>query len=134
MNNLPLQIEPDPIINVTFEIRYLSKSINNGNLLKVFFQPFIDKYSNFFENKMGQAFGNPGVPENYLAQYFFQSDKFSVGIGLNALTINVIGKYPLWDGYFEEIKDVLSILKDVDIVEKIDRVGLRYINIFQGVK
>jgi len=67
----------------------------------------------------------------FQVHYRLVSDLFSVGIGPNVISLGHTGHYVGWGEWFRMIKEVLTEIDELNIYEKISRVGLRYINFFQ---
>lgn len=60
---------------------------------------------------------------------FWKKDKTAlVQVAPYILVVNVLKPYPSWDEFSRLIRDKLKVYRDVTKVEKIRRLGLRYIN------
>jgi uncharacterized protein (TIGR04255 family) len=133
--NLPKQITPNPITSAIMEVRFTSKQLTPDNFLKLFYPILIKKFDKMTENKvMPFAVNGNSQQLNFISQYIFSNDEFSVGVSPNSLTIGVVDQYPLWSTFFDVIKETLSSVNSIVSIDKIFRVGLRYVSIFQGVQ
>jgi uncharacterized protein (TIGR04255 family) len=68
----------------------------------------------------------------YQAHYRITEEKFSIGIGPRSLSISGIGLYQGWSEFHKKIQIVHKKLEEAHIVEKFERIGLRYTNFFRG--
>jgi uncharacterized protein (TIGR04255 family) len=71
---------------------------------------------------------------NLLNQPYYKlyNSQFQVRVGPSVLSIGTITKYPGWSKLLPEIIKVVSSANEAGIFNKIERVGLRYINFFEG--
>lgn len=60
---------------------------------------------------------------------FWKKDKTAlVQVAPYLLVVNVLKPYPSWDEFYRLIEDKLKVYQDVTKVERVKRLGLRYIN------
>jgi len=52
----------------------------------------------------------------------------------NSITFNLTDKYYGWEEYFKVIKRTLGLLFENEVIGKINRIGVRYISIFEKVR
>lgn len=130
---LPKEINPNPLITSTVELRFdsgLSEEDVLGRFYSVFSKNFpkITEYDNVVPRKVRQT--HPDFA--FHPYYVLRNDKYSLSIGKNIIAFENIGKYQLWDNYFPVIKENLELLKNADIVSGLSRVGTRYVSFFEG--
>jgi uncharacterized protein (TIGR04255 family) len=131
MIKLPKEISPNPLLSSVVEIRF-STTIKNEELLKTVFPilsgdfPLI-KYSDVPKNLKGI-----GERLKYNPDFIFSNNDYSVSIGTNVLLFENLGNYHLWSSYFSLIKKVVSEINKVEIVQMVERVGVRYISLFDS--
>ena len=130
--NLPISIEPNPLISTAVELRFNS-NLTSDQVLQTFYPKLIASLPNFTSNDI------PGVlkeqPEfSSSADYTFANDKFSVSVGKSVVSFQNLNGYHFWKSYFSFIKDKLLELNSLNIVQEITRIGLRYISILDGTK
>ncbi len=130
----PKSIFPCPIIEAIFEIRF-----------KTSFPP--DAIFGLVYNKLRQDFKNVEnlpilqLPENlrlvdpnlkYKPYYKVSNEKFIVQIGPDVLSVVSTKEYVGWDEFSSEILRVLDRIEELDIIHKIERIALRYMNFFEN--
>jgi len=72
--------------------------------------------------------------ENLIHQawYKLMDESFSLGIGPRVIYLGRSGEYCGWSFFSQKINKIVDTLKKLNIVTSVDRVGLRYINFFDG--
>ena len=130
--NLPRSITPCPILEAIFEIRF-----------KTTVHP--DAIFGLVYNKLNGEFGNVEklpilqLPENlrsvdpnlkYKPYYKISSESFIVQVGPDVLSIVSKDGYAGWEIFSKKILDVIAQVHELDIINSIERVALRYLNFF----
>ena len=65
-------------------------------------------------------------------EYHLIGKEYRIGIGMRSISFNCIGEYKQWKNFFPFIKENLETISSSKIITKINRIGLRYINFFEG--
>ena len=68
----------------------------------------------------------------YKPHYKISNEKFVLQIGPEVIAISAFPNYVGWEDFSNKIFDILDKIKDVGIINTIERIGLRYINFFEG--
>jgi len=123
--NLPKQISPNPLIISTIELRFVS-DLDDNNLLQTFFPLFSETMPKLTPNKIPKDLRNSQEQFKFAADYTFSNDTYSVSISNKSISFENVSEYTLWDNYFSFIKNQLSKIFNINIIKKIDRVGVRY--------
>ena len=104
---------------------------------------FYDKIRDVFPDKIQQTAvdfniqpGQEGKFEQKVSlsqrMQFFRSDKTAlIQLGTDILTINHLKPYPSWDVFKPLIFDTLNTYRGISNPKGIERIGLRYINLFE---
>lgn len=135
MTSLPKKITPDSITESIFEIRFTS-NIPEGAIFGLFYSQFKDDYPEFDKLpilQMPEAIRNNEPNLKYSPHYRHKKDKFILQIGPNAISISNVEGYVGWDLFSKQIFDVFQKAKNAGVIDKIERIGLRYINILEGI-
>ncbi len=128
---LPKKINPCPIHEALFSLKY-STNKKPLEIFGIYFEK--NKKTKLYEN-----YEEVTIPKELrekdpnLAKkpyYIFKSDQIVLQIGLDFLTINNINGYLGWSEFNKKISDAIETLYKESIIEKIDTVYLRYIDIF----
>jgi len=123
---LPKSISPNPLINTTVEVRFVS-TIEQDKVLNFYLNLLYDKLPEVHDRRLPQLSGHISDPRmKYAANYIFQDKEFSVSADYNVIAFANVGDYKLWGNYFPFIKKILLALSDTGVVQKIERIGLRY--------
>ncbi len=134
MKRLPLKINPCPIVESVFEIRYSSTFPSDA-----VFGIIYTSVQEHFPEKTPQALPILQLPEavrsqdpnlKYQSYYRFSSKNLSLSIGPRVLTFSNTKPYMGWNKWSKFFLDVLSKIQSTHIIDKVERIGLRYINIF----
>lgn len=131
---LPKKITPCPIEEVIVEIRFES-SFQAEAIFGVVYGALSNSYPNLESLPILQ------IPEFIRAQdrnlifqphHRLRRDNYSLQIGPKVVSV-VLGKeYSGWDAYKSEIHAVFDKINELNFINKISRVGIRYIDFFEG--
>jgi uncharacterized protein (TIGR04255 family) len=66
--------------------------------------------------------------------YIHKEGKFRVDITAESITFNLTEKYEGWNNYINVIEETLIPLFQEKVITKVNRIGVRYISIFDGVR
>lgn len=129
----PLEIKPCPIVTATIELRFISE-LKDAETLSFFYKNFSSILPEIKGNPLANLPQIKMIDPNlkYLTDYVLANENYSMGIAKNVITFNIINEYPLWGNYFNFIKECLKKLANSEKIKKIERIGLRYINLFQN--
>lgn len=128
--SLPTEISPNPLINSTVEIRFVS-SLSEDEVLSVVYPLFSKKFPKLRERRIPLDIRRNESELRYAANYIFSDDKYSIFVDNNVIAFENVSNYHFWKNYFPVIKDNLSILKELNVITAIERIGVRYSSLFQ---
>ena len=130
MGNIPIKVSPNPLISSTIEIRFKS-NISKNNILGIVYPMFIEDFPTL------QDRGIPRISEDnphFIANYIFTNKDYGLMIDNNVIAFECLNGYPLWGNYETIIDKNINKLFSCIEIEKVERIGLRYINFFPNVK
>jgi uncharacterized protein (TIGR04255 family) len=134
MSDVPKQLNPDCLKDTIVEIRF------NTNLPE---ELVIGEIHHILSNDGYQYVSNPDLQQfqnsnkvglslrNFDPVFF--NDIISIRPRPNSFILNTKNNYPLWSKYYEEIKKFIELVFKSEIFNGISRIGLRYINTFDGI-
>ena len=132
MSRLPKKISPNPLISSTIEIRF-SSTLSSDETLSAIRPKFDREFPNL--QKRNLPIEKENIPElEYTAEYILSNDDYLVFIDKNVIAFENKREYPLWDNYYQMIKRNLQLLSDTITINKIIRIGLRYVSSFDVVE
>jgi len=131
MSKLPKEISPNPLLSSVVEIRFLS-NIKNEELLKLIFPLLSNNFPLIKYSDVPQSLKNVETRLKYNPDYVFSNSDYSVSIGTNVISFENLGTYHLWSNYFPLIKGVILDISKIGLVQKIERLGVRYISLFDS--
>lgn len=129
---LPKIINPCPIVEAIVEIRFDTVIVADA-VFGLIYNAFKDSYPKI------EKLGILQIPEAIRLKdpelmdkphYKLSNDNFIFQIGPNAVSIISPMDYIGWEKFFDEILRSFKIIDELQIINKIKRVGLRYINFF----
>ena len=134
MENLriPKKLENCPLKEVVLEIRFESNMPSDA-----IFGVIYSKVSSFFDTTERLPItqlpedikeNDPGL--KYKAHFKLQKDNLSLNIGPRSISFNNLDNYIGWSDFRAFFQKHLDQIMKIDIFDKVERVGLRYINIF----
>lgn len=130
---IPSKITPDCILESISELRFTSK-IPEEAVFGSIYGHFKDRFTNFENLQTLQ------IPEQirksdsnllYAPLYKLNFDDIFIQIGPRSLSFHSTEKYIGWTAFSNRIHELISEILKLDIIENVQRVGIRYINYFE---
>lgn len=130
---IPKKIYPCPIIEAIVELRFESK-IPAEAVFGVVYDKFKTEYKKVEKLPILQ------LPEKvrtedpsfrFQPHYKLVDENYILQIGPNVLSLVNINKYNGWNSFSTKIKNTFIKINELDLIEKINRLGIRYINFFE---
>lgn len=130
---LPKEISPNPLVNTAIEIRFSSNnsSWEKEKLFSIVYPQFAGDFPNF----------QPGIPSQVkeknpnfknAVDYILHNNEYSFGFSGNSILFGHRYEYKHWGNYYPFIKKNLNKFFSLGIINRIQRIGVRYSNIFDG--
>jgi len=126
---LPIEISPNPLIRSTVEIRFSAK-IERTKLFSAVYPSFASTFPIFEENKIPKEIRNLRSELKFSPDYILKNDDFTLSFGANSISFENASEYKFWRVYFPFIKHQLEIFFSLNIIDRINRIGVRYASIF----
>lgn len=129
---LPKLIEPCPISEAAVEIRF-ETTLPGDAVFGVFYSAIQERYSDLEKLPILQL---PEVVRmkdpNLIFQphYRLKRDNFLVQMGPKTLSVIATKGYPGWQTFLSEIECVFDRVRDLGVIVKVTRFGIRYIDFF----
>lgn len=130
--NLPKSISPNPLFVTTIEIRF-STSINRFELFNKMHEKFSQTLPIIEEGKIHHDIRIKNENLRYSPDFIFKNDDFSISFSTNSVFFENISEYKLWDVYFSFVKNCLSDIFEMQFISEIERCGVRYGSLLNGV-
>lgn len=133
MNDLPVKIDPCPIKEAVFELRF-TPNIPEDAIFGIVFNQFKDDYNNTATPlpilEIPALVRNQDPNLAFAPHYKMESPSFNMQIGPKSISLVNIGKYIGWTTFESKIVNMYERLNNINIINTVDRLALRYINIF----
>ncbi|MGD9152838.1 MAG: TIGR04255 family protein [Gammaproteobacteria bacterium] len=131
---LPKTINPCPIRESLVELRFEPKVP-----LEVFLGLLYEKLKDEFTNppQKTNILDIPSIIRDsdknlkYAPHYQFENNDFLLKTSPRSISIAYKGEYPGWEKFFGFVKKVLIVSKEIDFMDKVSRIGVRYISFFE---
>lgn len=139
--NLPKSIAPCPIVEATLEIRYESKYPTDaiiGVVYNVFSSEGV-KLENLPILQIPEEIRKKDPNLQYKPTHRMTNGVYNIQIGGNVILLTAPLNYPGWIIFNATIESFVEKMKSINVIEKINFVGLRYLdffkcNIFDNIK
>ncbi len=133
---LPKKISPCPIIEAVVEIRFES-SVAKEVIIGKLYNFIIEKFPESKVTRLpilqlpGEVLCDPNLKFNPHYNFLFNNLVFQFGPQLVAISNS--GDYIGWDDFSKILLDNFSAIMKLDILTKVIRLGIRYINFFENM-
>lgn len=134
MTRIPIKIDNCPIIESIFEIRFISNYPPEA-VFGIFYQEISTVFKNAELIKLpimqlpeAVRLSDPNL--KYQAHHRLEQANQSIGLGPHVLIFSMNKPYSGWTQWSSFIIDILKHLTKEKVFRKIERTGLRYINVF----
>ena len=135
MVNLPKKIAPCPIVEAILEIRFNS-SLPEDAIFGVLYNQFKDEYPKFEQLPILQLPAAVRAQDpnlRYSQHYKTMQDHFVLQVGPRSFSISNVETYVGWETFSKKIFTIFEQVNNSGVIDGIERIGLRYINILGGV-
>ncbi|KAF3978123.1 MAG: TIGR04255 family protein [Methylococcales symbiont of Iophon sp. n. MRB-2018] len=133
MIDLPKKIIPCPIKEAVFELRFES-SVPEDAIFGIVFNQFKDEFNNTATSlpilEVPSQIRNQDPNLMFAPHYKMDSEFFTMQIGPKAISLVNTKEYKGWECFQERISKTFKKLQKIGIITKINRLALRYINVF----
>ncbi|WP_333878366.1 TIGR04255 family protein [Flavobacterium sp.] len=129
---LPKSISPNPLFITTIEIRFLS-SLTKAELLQKMVLAFSDEFTNLEQSKIPEELKQQEKKFKYAADYMLSNDDYILSFATNSISFEHSSEYKYWETYSTFIKKSLEKIFKLGFIEKIERCGVRYGSILDGL-
>lgn len=132
--SLPKKISPCPIIEANIEVRFDSEMPSEA-VFGIVYNQFKNEYKDLEKLPILQ------IPEEIRSQdpvlkfqacYRLRSGNSIISIGPKVISIACVKEYVDWNDFSSKAIEILLKANESGIISKLLRVGLRYINFFEG--
>lgn len=129
---LPNELGKSPLAEAILEFRFKPKFPGD-----VVFGSIFPKVPEFNTGKLNQLpilnlpiqIRDTDPQLRFQAHYRLDKGDFRLSIGPNMIAISAI-KYPGWSSFYATVEKTLNPIFELDIMESISRIGMRYVNSF----
>lgn len=135
MNELPVSINPCPIIEAIFEIRFES-FLPDDAIFGIVYNQFKDEFQQVEQLPVLQlpaAIRNQDTNLKFTPHYKIKKENFIIQIGPKVFSLANLNDYCGWDKFSKKIHDTYHKLSKLKLINKHYRTALRYINVFPGI-
>lgn len=130
---LPKEISPNPLLTSSVELRY-SSTIEQHELLSIFYGAYKDITPTLQENKIPKEIREKDPNLLFSPDYTLSNSDYSISFSKSSILFENVGSsYKLWGNYYPFICQQIETLKSLDIVTDVNRIGVRYGSMFEGV-
>lgn len=133
MRKLPKILNPCPIVEAIIEVRFSTELPGDavfGVLYTAISKQFKSNLTKLPMLQIPEALRVNDPDFRYQPHYVLSKENLSIRIGPNVILFSNIQPYVGWDTFFEFVSNTLSLIFKTDVVNFAERVGIRYINIF----
>ncbi|MBQ9282178.1 MAG: TIGR04255 family protein [Treponema sp.] len=136
MKSLPIKLKNCPIVETILEIRFSSK-LPQDAVFGVIYQALQKSFSTFTVKpqpilQLPSEVRNIDPNMKYQPTYQLINENLSIGICAKSIVFSNKAPYKGWQCFKEFILSAVELIYDSSVIDKIERIGLRYINIIDS--
>ena len=129
------KLSKSPLVEAIIEIRF-EPNVPPDAMFGIFYKPMSQRYPKVEQLPVLQA--PPAARERdpnlrFKPYYKFTNDNFCFQLGARTLILAQGTNYQSWENFLNEFKNIFSLAQELGIIKSVHRVGLRYINFFEGL-
>ena len=131
--NLPKKISPCPIIDALIEIRF-SVNIHQSAIFGIIYNEIKSEYPKVESLpilQLPEPLREADPALRFKPHYKVSNDNFVIQIGPEVISISSSPEYKGWMAFSEKIYNCLIQVDKLGIIDKVHRLGMRYINFFE---
>jgi uncharacterized protein (TIGR04255 family) len=135
MDKLPLSINPCPITEAIFEIRF-DTTFPDDAVFGIVYNQFKDEFQKVEQLPILQlpaAIRATDPNLKYSPHYKIIKDNFIIQIGPKVFSLANINNYDGWKIFSKKIYEIYKKLRELNLIKNEIRTALRYINVFSGI-
>lgn len=132
--NLPIKIDPCPIVESLIEIRFLPNTHPNAvfGLIYKAVQEDFPKVENLDITQIPEPIRNENPGLRFKPHYKLSNEKFIFQVGPDVISLASFPNYWGWTRFSQEFLALTKNLKEIGIIKSVSRLGIRYINFFNN--
>lgn len=129
--SLPTKLKKEPLIDAIFEVRFESNIDASVVLPGVFFNKLTgkSKIETLPTAQIPKAMRDANPNLRFSATNRIDWDKFFINVGDFSVSVSCKYPYPGWTNFKKSIIEVIGILQESGIVEKVERYSLKYVDL-----
>ncbi len=133
IKQLPLSIQPCPIVDALVEIRFVAK-VNPNAVFGLVYGALINDYPGNIQNlpimQLPEAVRNSDPTLRYKPLYRLVNKDVIIQIGPDVLSVSSPLPYIGWGLLKSHVVKIINLINRAGIIDHVVRLGLRYINFF----
>lgn len=129
---IPKKIDPCPIVEAIIEIRFDSETPADA-IFGIIYKALKDKYPKYEKLPILQLpeMVRSRDPELIFKPHYKLVNKdFLVQVGPQVFSVINANTYAGWEEFSEKIDEAFDIVSELDVINRVYRIGIRYINFF----
>lgn len=132
---LPIQLEKCPLVDALLEIRFESSIIGSA-IFGIIYNLIRNDYKGAVTNlpilQVPEQIRKNDPNLKFKPLYRLESDKYIIQIGDDVLCISSKMPYVGWNEFFSHTIELIKKIARENIINKVLRIGHRYVNFFEG--
>ncbi|MDD5393164.1 MAG: TIGR04255 family protein [Thiothrix sp.] len=136
MDNLPIKLEKQPIIDGLFEIRFVSSSVVRlGSILPGLLFASLEGEKSLATlplNQFPEQMRDSDQNLKYLPIHRMDWGKFYINIGDHAISVGFKYPYPGWGDFKKAIMDVMMLVLKSGVIQTIDKYMIKAVNLISS--
>lgn len=130
--DIPKKITPCPLIDTNIEIRFDADYVADA-IFGIVYKELQSTYPEMEKLPILQLPDEIRLKDPELkgkAHYKLSNETFVLQIGPKVVSLGSTKEYVGWDIFFNEVKKMCMTIKKLEIIKRVHRLGIRYINFF----
>jgi len=132
--SLPNSIEPCPIVDALVEARFIP-NLPDEAVFGALYEPLskdFQKVENLPALQLPPQIRNLNPQLRFQPTYRLRGEKYYISIGAKVFAVGIHMPYPGWTAFRGKLISVFETLASKPVVKQLQRLGIRYVNAFEG--
>lgn len=135
VKKMPLKLKREPLLEALWEVRFATTSPPVMDLLPgLLYKAF--RSDDWHLVRLPIADIPPPIVEQdsvlrYMPKIRLENNGYAIQVGDRVVSLSYRRPYPGWEAFSQKIRDLIGVLRDTNLIERLERFSFKYINLVE---